>query len=78
MFYYNKFSDHIFLFSLGLLTFSCKDLCTCVFVLFVLLLCLFLFVFFPKQVSYLNVVNFSAKHVLLVHIQVVAWGREKK
>lgn len=48
------------------------------FCLFVLLLCLFLFVFFPKQVSYLNVVNFSAKHVLLVHIQVVAWGREKK
>lgn len=64
------------IFSLGLLTFSCKDLCTCVFVLFVCFVVVF--VFFSKQVSYLNVVNFSAKYVILVHIQVVAWGREKK
>lgn len=38
-------------------------------------MCMFFF-YFSKQISYLNVVNFSAKYVLLVHIQAVAQGKK--
>lgn len=44
---------------------SCKDLHACVSQ-----------GFFFKQMSYLNVVNFSAKYVHLVHIQAVALKKQ--
>lgn len=43
---------------------TCKDLCACV------------SQGFFKQMSYLNVVNFSAKYVHLVHIQAVALKKQ--